>query len=1272
MAAQILGVVIQIGIKFALAAIFPPDDINVEGPRLSDLAVTTSTYGRQIPICFGAPRLAGNMIWSTEIEEVTVVDRQSGKGSVFAPDVVTTSYSYYANLAIAFSEGPVVAMRKLWLDKKVVYDSSPGQELFTKYPGAGIRFYPGSETQLPDALIQEIEGVDLTPAHRGMCYIVLERLPLEDFANSIPRSIEAQLQYSATIDTTVVELTSDFGSDALSGGHVTVNQTRRLLYILNESETGPIPAGSFTDYGGLEVWDMKTDTLIASITSAEIRAGQPGILVTPMTDLIVKNIVSHTSGELLLIGDGANIGNAFHQVMRLNPYTLEHEDIITARRNGTGINAFLEGDYVVDLERVGGTGINRWVMVTGFGDDGMKVMLYIMRRKDSRITSILGDNEGELLATLARTFAGDWEITGITKDRTGRVWVSAFDTDQTDSNGNEAHLIVHRVWEEVSLITDKIIEQILGPTTIMESEFYDLSENMSTKTRGAFAAADVAIHQPKGLAYDRSSHSVFVFGDVGGAIGADAFRWIQFDIGTESIIAVKTLDRLSPSNDFVFEPNKNSSHFGSSGGKFYGIGTSPYQTDQYQTVTRVGMLVEAVTTGLVSQSSRFEYHDRLSNTTIWPSGTTASISEPDVPRIYHDRTTQLTVSLADVVLALALRAQDIEAGDLDLTDSDIVAATVSGYMVGKRMSVRDAIDPLVYVYQFDAFESDFKMKFKSRGSAAVSASITEDDLGSHIGNTNPDMQLLPWLREQEVDIPQRVDIRYQDPERDYQANDQHASRIQSPTPTMYSRTSITIEVPCVLSATQAKQVAETGLYNRWISRVRYTPLLGPKYIRLDPTDTIDVTVDNATSTMLVSESELRRGFISELRCRGERNESYVSTSAGVSTPTRDSTLETPGPTEGLIMDVPLIRDEDIDAVGSIGVYIGFGPSSSVWSGAETQVSEDAVDFSRLKTGTEPTPWGYVTQGGFSALPLQEDQNGRTQEWNGRITGIDRTSVLRIYVVDGSDQLETITDELLLAGGNFMWISTGELLQFRDVEDLGGGFFNLSYFLRGRRGTEHAATEGTSPGAKFALLNSAWIQRAYFKEKDIGQVFYTRTATNKTKVVDAALGDIRLLGNALKPYSPDHPMIDAGAEAGEANRQPILTWKSRAKTRSSQDLEDATVEIQNEQIPRIQVLAGFEVVLLDKDDPDTEAISIKVPHPDVAVPPLDSDDPLVQITTANITAAGYNAAAGEELRIIIYQLFSMPSAVAVTSTTDPDTGLPTPLKTYRGIGRLIDI
>jgi hypothetical protein len=170
-------------------ALFAPKLGNaaVQGPRISDLSITTSTYGAAIPLAFGDNiRMGGNIIWAMPLIEtvtVTTSSRRGGKGGRRRQTVTQTTYTYAANFAVAFCEGPVAGIRRIWADGKLVYDADASP---TQTRADAVRIYQGTETQLQDALIVADVGTD-APAYRGICYVVFERLQLADFANRIPQ-----------------------------------------------------------------------------------------------------------------------------------------------------------------------------------------------------------------------------------------------------------------------------------------------------------------------------------------------------------------------------------------------------------------------------------------------------------------------------------------------------------------------------------------------------------------------------------------------------------------------------------------------------------------------------------------------------------------------------------------------------------------------------------------------------------------------------------------------------------------------------------------------------------------------------------------------------------------------------------------------------------------------------------------------------------------------------------------------------------------------------
>jgi len=156
----------------------------VEGPRLSDFNVSSSTEGAPIARVYGRARLPGQLIWATRFEEEIIRTEQTtgggGKGlsGPASPKVSETriEYRYYANVAYAVAEGEIDRVGRIWADGKEIDQS-----------GLTFRVHKGSETQAPDSLIEAKQGAGLAPAYRGTAYVVFERLALARFGNRLPQ-----------------------------------------------------------------------------------------------------------------------------------------------------------------------------------------------------------------------------------------------------------------------------------------------------------------------------------------------------------------------------------------------------------------------------------------------------------------------------------------------------------------------------------------------------------------------------------------------------------------------------------------------------------------------------------------------------------------------------------------------------------------------------------------------------------------------------------------------------------------------------------------------------------------------------------------------------------------------------------------------------------------------------------------------------------------------------------------------------------------------------
>ncbi len=142
-----------------------------EGPRLKELHVMEAREGAGIPSLYGRMRVGGQVIWAARFTETRTTRKVSSKGG---PKI--REYDYSVSFAVALCEGVITNVERVWANGEP-FDLSDVTH----------RIYKGYEAQLPDPLIEAIEGAGCAPAYRGTAYIVFEDLPLEAFGNRLPQ-----------------------------------------------------------------------------------------------------------------------------------------------------------------------------------------------------------------------------------------------------------------------------------------------------------------------------------------------------------------------------------------------------------------------------------------------------------------------------------------------------------------------------------------------------------------------------------------------------------------------------------------------------------------------------------------------------------------------------------------------------------------------------------------------------------------------------------------------------------------------------------------------------------------------------------------------------------------------------------------------------------------------------------------------------------------------------------------------------------------------------
>jgi len=146
----------------------------VDVGKVDRFRLTGASEGVAIHRVQGRVRLGGQVIWASDFVENTTTSGGGGKGAPSQP--TTTHYSYSVSLALALCEGEISSVGRVWAD---------GQEIAPD--DLNMTVYTGTADQMPDPLMEAIEGAGAVPAYRGTAYVVCENIQLERFGNRVPQ-----------------------------------------------------------------------------------------------------------------------------------------------------------------------------------------------------------------------------------------------------------------------------------------------------------------------------------------------------------------------------------------------------------------------------------------------------------------------------------------------------------------------------------------------------------------------------------------------------------------------------------------------------------------------------------------------------------------------------------------------------------------------------------------------------------------------------------------------------------------------------------------------------------------------------------------------------------------------------------------------------------------------------------------------------------------------------------------------------------------------------
>ncbi|KKL46325.1 hypothetical protein LCGC14_2346690, partial [marine sediment metagenome] len=355
--------------------------------------------------------------------------------------------------------------------------------------------------------------------------------------------------------------------------------------------------------------------------------------------------------------------------------------------------------------------------------------------------------------------------------------------------------------------------------------------------------------------------------------------------------------------------------------------------------------------GIVSQ---YYWYKELDWIYAWNGPLTDNPSD-DNPVVFERQTMNPSADSLDIVVKALIADTNVPNSDVT-TDATMAATVVRGFLVGGQGRVRSAIDPLGFSYFFEAVESASKIAFRSRGIASL-RTIPMADLGAKAGSDGQgEDDVFLTTRQQETDVPMRVDLAYMDVDRDHQTGNQHAKRSGNPLPTQFSNSVFTADLPIAMNSAQAKAIAEIKLYDSWTGRLSHKFQVGPKHMDIEPTDLITVEVTGSPDTLLrVGQTQLGEAFASRLEGTTHDLEVFTTVGTGAKAALAGGVLIFQGATEAFMLDIPFLLDEHNVAGLKSGFYVAFGGHRSTW--APRRYSKRA-DFSSRPSGRHPTPLLY--------------------------------------------------------------------------------------------------------------------------------------------------------------------------------------------------------------------------------------------------------------------------------------------------------------------------
>lgn len=442
------------------------------------------------------------------------------------------------------------------------------------------------------------------------------------------------------------------------------------------------------------------------------------------------------------------------------------------------------------------------------------------------------------------------------------------------------------------------------------------------------------------------------------------------------------------------------------------------------------------------------------------------------------------------VIADILNSQDF--ANFDVSQ---LQGVVPGFVIDRVMSARQALQPLETAYRFDVVESGGLVKFQHRFGAQPVVEIMGDDLVDN--GRGGDLATI--TRGQDSELPSAVAVGFLNGEDDYQSASASSQRLLGE-----SRRVSVANLPLVLTQEHAENMADAFLHEAWSARERLQTVLPPSATALEPGDRVRLKLQHRTFEMRLT--RMTHGLASEVEGRSYGAGASAEVAAGSgSRPSGYATVARFGPTDLIVLDLPLLRGETL------------------------------AEASRSHVVAIQTPWP-------SSVPVLSSLDGDAGQVISRLTAPGRVGVLKTASAAGvsgrlswgsgfelelyAGTLESVTELNFLGGANVAAVKhpsgDWEMIQFRSAELVAPRTYRLSEVLRGQYGTEELSSFELPSETEFVLLDTA-VRTLDFDLDDVGRPVTLRYGPADYPLSDPTWQSASVVpgGRALTPLKPVH-------------------------------------------------------------------------------------------------------------------------------------------------------